>query len=88
MKNRITIKDKVLHILRTQGSIDNFYAIDNRITTRLSDVIFQLVQSGQIQLDEERSGYLAGTKNWDYVVRPFQKKEYFVNGILVASKFV
>lgn len=37
-----TNKDKVIDILLKQGWVDNFHVIDNRITTRLSDVIFNL----------------------------------------------
>lgn len=85
---RVTIKDKVLSILREEGQIDNYWAIDNRLTTRLSDTIFQLVQDGKIELDESKSGYFEGTKNWNYVIKPLEKKNYYVNGVLVASTFI
>lgn len=63
-----TIKEQVKEILERDGKIDNFYCIDNRITTRLSDTIFRLQKEGW-EFDEEKSGYLGDSKNWCYVVK-------------------
>ena len=43
---KTSIKSKVLRILKNEGSISNHDCIDNRITTRLSDVIFRLRNEG------------------------------------------
>lgn len=73
MEKKETIENKVMKILREKGEIDNFYCIDNRITIRLGAVIFKLKEAGEIELDE-RSGFIEGTKNWRYVVKPLQSK--------------
>lgn len=65
---KITVKDKVEQILKDRGCVDNYYLIDNRITTRLSDVILHLKEEGW-EFDEEKSGYIGNTKNWRYVVK-------------------
>lgn len=84
----MTTKDKILNILRLEGKIDNYRAIGQRITTRLSDVIFRLQREGKIELDEEKSGFLPNSRNWCYVVKPFNVKitEYKVNGLVVSTK--
>ncbi len=86
--SNMTIKAKVLNILREKGQIDNYFAIDSRLTIRLGDVIFRLQKEGKIELDEERCGYIDGTKNWLYVIKPIKKQEYFVQGIKVAERFL
>ena len=54
----------------TYGKIDNFFCIDNRWTTRLSDVIFKLRSEGKLDmLDEEKSGYISESKNWQYILK-------------------
>ena len=42
----MTAKDRILEYLNLRGEISNFYCIDNRITTRLSDVVFKLKKVG------------------------------------------
>lgn len=84
---RNTIKSAVLAILRSKGSIDNYYCIDNHITTRLSDCIFRLVNEGKIEIDDEKSGYLPNSKNWNYVTKPRKTRDIFVNGSLVKTIF-
>lgn len=42
----MTSKDRIVEILNLRGEISNFFCIDNRITTRLSDVIFRLKKVG------------------------------------------
>jgi len=42
----MTSKSKIIEYLKEHGQIDNFYCIDNRITTRLGAVIFKLKQEG------------------------------------------
>lgn len=68
----MSIKDKVKEILEKEGKIDNFRCIDERITTRLSDVILHLGREG-MKFDEEKSGYIEGTKNWRYVLQVKEK---------------
>lgn len=84
----MTIKQQVLNILRRDGQIDNYFAIDSRLTIRLGDVIFRLQKDSSIELDEEKCGYIDGTKNWRYVIKPVAKKEYYVGGVKVAEKYV
>lgn len=84
-----TIKSKVEQILLKQGYIDNFFAIDTRLTLRLSDVIFQLSQSGW-SFDEEKSGYIGDTKNWRYVVKtsPWKVQKITLGNGEVIEKLV
>ena len=63
----MTIKEKVKEILERDGRVDNFSMIDQRITTRLSDVIFHLIKDGYV-FDDEKSGFLGESKNWCYVL--------------------
>lgn len=83
-------KDKVLDILRRDGKIDNFdlvHGVHGFISLRLSDLIFQLKQEGKIEVDEEKSHFLPGTKNYRYVVKPLIPKRidtFYVDGIKVA----
>jgi len=85
-----TIKDKILTILRRDGSIDNFYCIDSRLTTRLGAFIHKLKEEGLIDLDEEKSGYIENTKNYRYYIKNKPKEiiEYRVNGVVVSTKIV
>lgn len=61
----MTNKAKIEAKLRKDGYVDNFWCIDNRITTRLGAVVHVLREEGWA-FDEERGGYLPGTKNWRY----------------------
>ena len=76
-----TNEDKVVDILLKQGYVDNFYCIDTRLTTRLSDVILKLRAKGW-EFDEDKSGYKnpKQPKNWHYIVSrsPFKKVVYTV----------
>ncbi len=72
----MTIKQRVVEILEKEGRIDNFYCIDNRITTRLSDVIFRLMKEGWV-FDHDTSGYAKGTKNWVYKLKSKPIKTLF-----------
>lgn len=84
-------KGKVLKILREQGYIDNFDAVEGKHgfkTLRLGAVIHQLKEEGYIELDE-KSGYLGDTKNWRYILKNKPKiVEYRVNGEIVATKTI
>ena len=42
----MTSKARIIEILKTQGRVDNYYCIDNRITTRLGAYICQLKKEG------------------------------------------
>lgn len=66
----MTIKDKILDILRKNGEIDNYSCIDSRLTTRLGAFIHTLKVEGKIEVDEDKSDYIKGTKNYRYVIKP------------------
>lgn len=88
---KITQADRVLKILRENGSITNFYCIENKISIRLGAIIHDLKTSGLIELDDDKSGFLEGTKNYQYVVKPIKPKEvieYKVEGKVVATKTI
>lgn len=51
--------------LKRDGYVDNFWCINNKISTRLGAVIHVLKTRGY-EFDEIRSGYMDGTKNWRY----------------------
>lgn len=61
---KITAKDKIIHRLIENGEVDNFWCIDNRITTRLGAFIFVLKQQGY----EFTEGFIDGTKNFRYTL--------------------
>ena len=82
---KLSKKDIVLKILKEKGEIDNFYCIDNRITTRLGSIINLLKKEGY-KFDDERSGYMPGTKNWRYIFTSKQKVEYRVPGTDIKWK--
>lgn len=46
MKTKDTAFDTIKSILLKKKVIDNYYVIDKRITTRISDVIFKLRNQG------------------------------------------
>ena len=59
-----TILDIVVDRLNETGEVSNFWCIDNRITTRLSDAIFRLNKRGW----EFEGDYIGDTKNFQYRV--------------------
>lgn len=63
-----TTKALIERILREEGYIDNFFCIDEKITTRLGAVIHNLRNEGWY-FDDEKSGYIGETKNWRYVLK-------------------
>lgn len=65
----MTIKQQVCDKLMREGKIDNFYCIDNRWTTRLGAVIHSLQKEGKVEIDEEKSGFLGDSKNWQYILK-------------------
>lgn len=65
----MTAKEKIYNILQNQGYVDNYYVIDNRITTRLSDVIFRLQNERKIELDQDKCGFTNGDKNYFYYLK-------------------
>lgn len=80
---RKTQSDIVLEILRRDGKIDNFYVMNNKISIRLGAIIHSLKEKGLIQLDEEKCGFVDGTKNYQYVVktlRPKSVETYTIRG--------
>lgn len=80
-----TQDDIVLRILMKEGKIDNFRCINERITIRLGAIIHSLKEKGKLgMLDEERSGYIQGTKNYCYYLKkPTKWEELSVGGVIV-----
>lgn len=77
----MTHKAQIIRRLREKGSIDNFYCIENRITTRLGAFIFTLKEEGWA-FDDVKSGFIPGTKNWRYVVKTAPKPpKSFIRGV-------
>ena len=68
MKNGKTIQQIVEERVLETGAVDNFWCIDNRITTRLGAVICRMRDEGW-HFDDEKSGYINVTKNWRYVLK-------------------
>jgi len=60
----LTAKQKIIDILYRDGVIDNYFVIDNRITTRLGAYINSLSKKGW----EFTGEFLKGTKNYQYIV--------------------
>jgi hypothetical protein len=61
--------------LKEVGFVDNFWAIDNRISVRLGAIIFTLKSEGWI-FDDDKSGFLDGTKNWRYLLKVGVRQPY------------
>lgn len=59
-----TAKQQIIDILFRDGAIDNYFCIDNRLTTRLGAYINSLSKQGW----EFTGDYLKGTKNYQYNV--------------------
>jgi len=86
-----TQADRVLDILREKGQIDNFFCIDNKISIRLGAIIHDLKVKGLIELDDDKCGFIDGTKNYLYAVKPLKPKSvevYKVNGEVVHTKTI
>lgn len=66
---KLSQKEKVYNILQNQGYIDNYYCIDTKLTIRLGAIIFALQREKRIEIDDEKSGFIEGTKNWNYVLK-------------------
>lgn len=66
-----TAKQKIIDILFRDGAIDNYFAIDSRLTTRLGAYINVLSKQGW----EFTGDYLKGTKNYQYVVVKYPNNE-------------
>jgi len=62
----MTAQAKILSLLKSQGYISNYYCIDTRLTIRLGGVIHKLKEQGLIEIDEDKSGYRVGTKDYVY----------------------
>lgn len=74
-----TQKQIIIEKLQRDGYVDNIWAIENKITTRLGAVILVLKNEGFV-FDEERSGFITNTKNWRYYLTsaPEKRKSVFV----------
>lgn len=81
----MTIKAKIKEILRKEGSIDNFYCIDHRITTRLGAVIHLLRKEDGWEIEGHK---IPDSKNWIYTLVSEPKKHIpeikFIDGRPVA----
>lgn len=61
----MTTKQKIVNKLRSDGYIDNFYCIEQKITTRLSAFI-NVLRDEKWEIDGR---YIPGTKNFRYTLR-------------------
>lgn len=77
-----TQADIVLEILRKDGKIDNFFVMDSRISIRLGAIIHSLKEKGLIELIDEKCGFIEGTKNYQYVVKPITPR---VNEVFIVK---
>lgn len=78
MNKKNIIKNK----LKKDGFVDNFWCIENKITTRLGAYILELKKDGFI-FDDNKSGYIKNTKNWAYYLKNKEKTrkvEFLPNG--------
>lgn len=75
MKKKVTQKDIVAGRLKEVGFVDNFWAIENRISLRLGAIIFKLKEEGYI-FDEVKSGFVEGSKNWRYYLAVGPRQPY------------
>ncbi len=62
-------EQRVLNILLNTGQVDNFYCINNRITTRLGAYIYNLRNKGYV-IETTRN---KETKNTHYILRSVPK---------------
>lgn len=61
----MTQKQRVAEKLKKEGSIDNFWAVENKVTLRLGAIINVLREEGW----EIDGGFIPGTKNWRYTTK-------------------
>lgn len=82
-------KKRILEKLKKDGYIDNFWCIDNKVSTRLSSTIHLLRKQG-MKFDDAKCKYLPGTKNFRYyLLEPVQKYkwvDYEVNGERLSKR--
>lgn len=72
---KLSQKQKVADQLRAHGYVDNFWAIENKISLRLGAIIFTLKKEGY-EFDEVRSGFMPSTKNWRYYLLTAVRQPY------------
>lgn len=82
MAKRISQREIVENRLKETGYVDNYWAIENKVSVRLGAIIHNLQKRGW-HFDQERSGYLPQTKNWRYYLRkdlrqPFSPKYRYI----------
>lgn len=66
----MTIDAKVLERIREVGYVDNFYCIDNRITTRLAATIHKLEKTRSPLMHISGSDILGASEKNYYYVKP------------------
>lgn len=66
----MTAKAKIIDHILKYGYVENHWAIDNRITTRLSDVIFKMRKDGWDFIGEE----IGEHKNFRYTATNIPSK--------------
>lgn len=72
---KLSQKDVVANRLREVGYVDNFWAIENKVSLRLGAIIFDLKSEGFI-FDDVRSGFVLNTKNWRYYLARGPRQPY------------
>lgn len=75
----MTNKDRIIKRLRETGAVDNFWAVNNKVSLRLGAVIHVLKQEGW---NFTNGGYIPGTKNWEYrVIESPKEKQEIIGGV-------
>ncbi len=62
---KTTAKQKIINRINETGKVDNYWCIDNRITTRLGAVIFKLRKEGydfKVEMDNKNCNYIVNKK--------------------------
>lgn len=72
---KVSQKSRVAQRLREVGYVDNFWAIETKLSLRLGAIIFELKSEGYV-FDEVRSGFMPNTKNWRYYLATGPKQPY------------
>lgn len=64
-----TYADRVCAVIKRDGYITNFYALNEMRILRLAAIVHQLRSDGRITIDETASGFISKTKNYRYVAK-------------------
>ncbi len=72
---KVSQKTIVAERLKEMGFVDNFWAIENKVSLRLGAIIFDLKKDGFI-FDEAKSGFAPNSKNWRYYLATGPRQPY------------